>query len=148
MIAFSSSVHPSCVFQITIIDVIDEIRKFRVYRSLWPVDYDLRFAHQFIQCFPKFVIVTAHVFISINSNLWLSVWVSTRIFMTGFRPALSLRGAKRRGNPYPKRFKYLSVSENRSVQRGSGLPRRPVASSQWQGRKNTCRNLEAAYLCR
>ena len=31
--------------------------------------------------------------------------------MTEFRPALSLRGANRRGNPYPKRRNFPSISE-------------------------------------
>ena len=43
--------------------------------------------------------------------------------MTGFRPALSLRGAKRRGNPYPKRRNFLSISEKMDCIKGNGLPR-------------------------
>ena len=44
------------------------------------------------------------------------------IFMTGFCPALSLRGAKRRGNPYPKRCDFLSVSVGSTCMKGTGLP--------------------------
>ena len=43
--------------------------------------------------------------------------------MTGFRPALSLRGAKRRGNPHPKRCDFLSVSVKTTRVKGNGLPR-------------------------
>ena len=43
--------------------------------------------------------------------------------MTGFRPALSLRGAKRRGNPHPKRRDFLSVSVKTTRVKGNGLPR-------------------------
>ena len=44
-------------------------------------------------------------------------------FYDGFRPALSLRGAKRRGNPHPKRCDFLSVSVKTPRVKGNGLPR-------------------------
>ena len=48
--------------------------------------------------------------------------------MTEFRLALSLRGAKRRGNPSPKCCKFLSASVKSACTKGYGLPRR---SADW-----------------